>query len=107
MKRGEAVIKPYKLGDAKSALEQIGIEGMIVSQVHGFGRQKGHAEIYRGAEHTAEFHPQLELEILVADHLAEDVATALRNAAGSGKVGDGKIFIMSVEQAVRRLHSRP
>jgi nitrogen regulatory protein P-II 1 len=101
VKRVEAIIKPYKLDDTKSALDEIGIEGMTVSQVHGFGRQQEYTVLQRGAEHTIKLHPKVKLEIIVADHLAEEVAAVLRNAAGSGRTGDGKIFIMPVEVAVR------
>ena len=101
MKKVEAIIKPYKLDDAKRALGEIGIDGMTVSEVRGFGRQKGHSELYRGAEYSVEFHPKLKLEIVVPDALVEKVTVALRNSAGSGKIGDGKIFVFPVEGAVR------
>jgi nitrogen regulatory protein P-II 1 len=101
MKKVEAIIKPYKLDDAKNALGEIGIDGMTVSEVRGFGRQKGHSEMYRGAEYTVEFHPKVKLEIVVPDDLVEKVTVALRDSAGSGKIGDGKIFVLPVEDAVR------
>ena len=101
MKKVEAIIKPYKLDDAKNALGEIGIDGMTVSEVRGFGRQKGHSELYRGAEYTVEFHPKLKLEIVVPDDLVEKVTIALRDSAGSGKIGDGKIFVLPVANAVR------
>lgn len=101
MKRVEAIIKPYKLDDAKAALSEIGIDGMTVSEVRGFGRQKGHSELYRGAEYTVEFHAKVKLEIVVPDSMVEKVTTALREAASSGKIGDGKIFITPVEDVVR------
>lgn len=101
MKKVEAIIKPYKLDDAKAALGEIGIDGMTVSEVRGFGRQKGHSELYRGAEYVVEFHPKVKLEIVVSDEGVEKVTTALREAAGTGKIGDGKIFIYPVAEAVR------
>ncbi len=101
MKKVEAIIKPFKLDDAKAALGEIGIDGMTVSEVRGFGRQKGHSELYRGAEYVVEFHPKVKIEIVVTDELVEKVTIALRDSAGSGKIGDGKIFIYQVEEAVR------
>lgn len=101
MKKIEAIIKPFKLDDAKAALGEIGIDGMTVSEVRGFGRQKGHSELYRGAEYVVEFHPKVKIEIVVLDDLVEKVSVALRESAGSGKIGDGKIFIYPVEEAVR------
>lgn len=101
MKKVEAIIKPYKLDDAKAALGEIGIDGMTVSEVRGFGRQKGHSELYRGAEYVVEFHPKLKLEIVVAEEGVEKVTRALREAACTGKIGDGKIFIYPVSDAVR------
>jgi nitrogen regulatory protein P-II 1 len=101
VKKVEAIIKPFKLDDAKAALGEIGIDGMTVSEVRGFGRQKGHSELYRGAEYVVEFHPKVKIEIVVSDELVEKVTIALRDSTGSGKIGDGKIFIYSVEEAVR------
>ncbi len=101
MKKVEAIIKPFKLDDAKAALGEIGIDGMTVSEVRGFGRQKGHSELYRGAEYVVEFHPKVKIEIVVSDELVEKVIIALRDSAGSGKIGDGKIFVCPVEEAVR------
>ncbi len=101
MKKIEAIIKPFKLDDAKAALGEIGIDGMTVSEVRGFGRQKGHSELYRGAEYVVEFHPKVKLEIVVSDDLVEKVTLALRESANSGKIGDGKIFIYPMEEAVR------
>jgi len=101
VKKIEAIIKPFKLDDAKAALGEIGIDGMTVSEVRGFGRQKGHSELYRGAEYVVEFHPKVKIEIVVLDDLVEKVSVALRESAGSGKIGDGKIFIYPVEEAVR------
>ena len=101
MKKIEAIIKPFKLEDVKEALSVAGVEGMTVSEVKGFGRQKGHTEIYRGSEYTVDFLPKLKLEIVLADNLVEVAVTAILKAAKTGKIGDGKIFVIPVEQAVR------
>ena len=101
MKKIEAIIKPFKLDDVKAALGEIGIEGMTVSEVRGFGRQKGHSELYRGAEYVVEFHPKLKLELLVTDAQVEKVTTALCQAAGTGKIGDGKIFLLPADDVIR------
>jgi nitrogen regulatory protein P-II 1 len=101
MKKIEAIIKPFKLDDVKEALGEIGIEGMTVSEVRGFGRQKGHSELYRGAEYVVEFHPKVKLELLVTDDQAEKVTRALCDAAGAGKMGDGKIFIYPADDVIR------
>ena len=101
MKKIEAIIKPFKLEDVKEALSGAGVEGMTVSEVKGFGRQKGHTEIYRGSEYTVDFLPKLKLEIVVADSVVEVAVTAILKAAKTGKIGDGKIFVIPVEQAVR------
>ncbi len=101
MKKVEAIIKPFKLDDAKEALGEIGILGMTVSEVKGFGRQRGHSELYRGAEYVVDFLPKIKLEIVATDELAEKAAIALTEASRTGKIGDGKIFISSVEDAVR------
>ena len=101
MKKIEAIIKPFKLEEVKDALAEIGIEGMTVTEVKGFGRQKGHTEIYRGSEYTVDFLPKIKLEAVVADNLAEQATAAIIKAAKTGKIGDGKIFVSSVEQAVR------
>ena len=101
MKKVEAIIKPFKLDDVKAALGEIGIEGMTVSEVRGFGRQKGHSELYRGAEYVVEFHPKLKLELLVTDDQVEKVTRALCQAAGTGKIGDGKIFILPADDVIR------
>ena len=101
MKKIEAIIKPFKLDDVKQALGEIGIEGMTVSEVRGFGRQKGHSELYRGAEYIVEFHPKVKLELLVTDDQAEKVTVALCKSAGTGKIGDGKIFIYPADDAIR------
>ncbi len=101
MKKVEAIIKPFKLDEVKEALARHGVEGMTVTEVKGFGRQKGHTELYRGAEYVVEFLPKVKLEILVPDERAEMVARAIEGAAKTGQIGDGKIFILPVEEAVR------
>lgn len=101
MKKLEAIIKPFKLEEVKDALTKAGVVGITVSEVKGFGRQKGHKEVYRGAEYVVEFLPKVKLECVVADDKAEAAAAAIREAANSGKIGDGKIFIMPVEEAIR------
>ena len=101
MKKIEAIIKPFKLEEVKEALNQAGIEGMTVSEVKGFGRQKGHTEIYRGSEYTVDFLPKIKLEIVIADGQKDAAVGAIIKAAKTGKIGDGKIFVSSVEQAVR------
>lgn len=101
MKKIEAVIKPFKLDDVREALTDIGISGMTVTEVRGFGRQKGHTEIYRGAEYAVDFLPKVKLEIVVADSMAERVVETIAEAARSGKIGDGKIFVLPVEEAIR------
>lgn len=97
----EAIIKPFKLDDVKEALSEIGIYGMTVTEVNGYGRQKGHKEIYRGAEYVVDFVPKIKVEIVVSDERAQEAVDTIRNAANSGKIGDGKIFVLSVEQAIR------
>jgi nitrogen regulatory protein PII len=101
MKKIEAIIKPFKLEEVKDALSEIGVEGMTVTEVKGFGRQKGHTEIYRGSEYTVDFLPKIKLEIVLPSELVEKAAQAIMGAARTGKIGDGKIFISTVEQAVR------
>jgi nitrogen regulatory protein P-II 1 len=101
MKKIEAIIKPFKLEEVKDALAEIGIEGMTVTEVKGFGRQKGHTEIYRGSEYTVDFLPKIKLETVVADNIVEQATGAIIKAAKTGKIGDGKIFVSTVEQAVR------
>jgi nitrogen regulatory protein P-II 1 len=101
MKKIEAIIKPFKLEDVKEALAGVGVEGMTVSEVKGFGRQKGHTEIYRGSEYTVDFLPKLKLEIVLADSAIEPAINAIIKAAKTGKIGDGKIFVLPLEQAVR------
>lgn len=101
MKKIEALIKPFKLDDVKEALQSIGLKGMTVSEARGFGRQKGHTELYRGAEYVVDFLPKLKLEVVVEDHMVDDVLRAITEAAQSGRIGDGKIFVTPVEQVVR------
>jgi nitrogen regulatory protein P-II 1 len=101
MKRIDAIIKPFKLEDVKEALTEVGIVGMTVTEVKGFGRQKGHTEIYRGSEYTVDFLPKLKLELVVADDQAANAVKSIQVAANTGKIGDGKIFITSVESATR------
>lgn len=101
MKKIEAIIKPFKLDDVKEALNEIGIQGMTISEVKGYGRQKGHKEIYRGAEYVVDFIPKLKLEIVVAADWVDKVIETIKTAAQTGKVGDGKIFVSAIEQAVR------
>ncbi len=101
MKKVEAIIKPFKLEDVKEALSEIGIEGMTVTEVKGFGRQKGHTEIYRGSEYTVDFLPKVKLEIVVDDAQVTGVVEAIVKTANTGKIGDGKVFVSPVEQAVR------
>jgi nitrogen regulatory protein P-II 1 len=101
MKKIEAIIKPFKLDDVKEALNEIGIQGMTISEVKGYGRQKGHKEIYRGAEYVVDFIPKVKIEIVVDSSQAEQVVEKIREAANTGKIGDGKIFISSIEEAVR------
>jgi nitrogen regulatory protein P-II 1 len=101
MKKIEAIIKPFKLEDVKSALGEIGVEGMTVTEVKGFGRQKGHTEIYRGSEYTVDFLPKLKLELVVADAKVDVALAAIIKWAKTGKIGDGKVFVSAVEQAIR------
>lgn len=101
MKKIEAIIKPFKLDDVKEALNGIGIQGMTVSEVKGFGRQKGHKEIYRGAEYVIDFVPKVRIDIVVDDNIVEKVIEVIQTTANSGNIGDGKIFVIPVEQAVR------
>ena len=101
MKLIMAVIKPFKLDDVRESLSNIGVEGMTVSEVKGFGRQKGHAEIYRGAEYTVHFLPKVKLEIAVNDELVESAVEAIRTAAQTGKIGDGKIFVYDISSVLR------
>jgi nitrogen regulatory protein P-II 1 len=101
MKKVEAIIKPFKLDDAKEALGRVGALGMSVTEVKGFGRQKGHSELYRGAEYVVDFLPKLKLEVVVPDDDVEKITSALAEAARTGKIGDGKIFVTSVDDAIR------
>ena len=101
MKKIEAIIKPFKLEDVKEALSGLGVQGMTVSEVKGFGRQKGHTEIYRGSEYTVDFLPKLKIEIVIGDSLAAATVDAIVKAAKTGKIGDGKVFVSSIENAVR------
>jgi len=101
MKKIECIIRPFKLDDVKEALMEVGIRGMTVSEVRGFGRQKGQTEIYRGSEYTIEFVPKLKLEIVVTEDIAEEVIEAVLQSASTGKIGDGKIFVTPVEEVIR------
>jgi nitrogen regulatory protein P-II 1 len=101
MRKVEAIIKPFKLDEVKESLNAIGIQGITVSEVKGFGRQKGHTELYRGAEYVVDFLPKIKIEVVVADNLVEKVTDAIQSAANTGRIGDGKIFILPVGEAVR------
>jgi nitrogen regulatory protein PII len=101
MKKIEAIIKPFKLEDVKEALSGLGIAGMTVSEVKGFGRQKGHTEIYRGSEYTVDFLPKIKIEIVIADSVAASAVEAIVKAAKTGKIGDGKVFVSPIDNAVR------
>ncbi len=101
MKKVEAVIKPFKLDDVKEKLAELGIKGMTVTEVRGFGRQKGHTEIYRGAEYVVDFLPKIKIEVVVVDNQLAEVVEAIRTAANTGKIGDGKVFVFPVEECVR------
>jgi nitrogen regulatory protein PII len=101
MKKIEAIIKPFKLEDVKEGLSAIGVEGMTVSEVKGFGRQKGHTEIYRGSEYTVDFLPKMKVEVVLADNRVDDAVRAIVKAAKTGKIGDGKVFVSPVENVVR------
>jgi nitrogen regulatory protein PII len=101
MKKIEAIIKPFKLEEVKDALAGVGVEGMTVSEVKGFGRQKGHTEIYRGSEYTVDFLPKIKIEIVLADAQVQSAVEAIVKAARTGKIGDGKVFVSSIEEAVR------
>ena len=101
MKKIEAIIKPFKLEDVKEALAEVGAEGMTVSEVKGFGRQKGHTEIYRGSEYTVDFLPKIKLELVLADSQVEAAVQAILKAAKTGKIGDGKVFVTPVDNAIR------
>jgi nitrogen regulatory protein P-II 1 len=101
MKKVEAIIKPFKLEEVKDGLSEVGIEGMTISEVKGFGRQKGHTEIYRGSEYTVDFLPKIKLELVVTDERVDAAVAAIIKAAKTGKIGDGKVFVSAVDEAVR------
>ncbi len=101
MKKVEAIIKPFKLDEVKEALAGVGVEGMTVSEVKGFGRQKGHTEIYRGSEYTVDFLPKIKIEVVIADEKLDDAIEAIVKSAKTGKIGDGKVFVSTVDEAVR------
>ena len=101
MKKIEAIIKPFKLDDVKEALQDVGLQGITVTQAKGFGRQKGHTELYRGAEYVVDFLPKVKIEIVLPDDLVERAVDAIRKAAQTGRIGDGKIFVSPVEEAIR------
>ncbi len=101
MKKVEAIIKPFKLEEVKEALSRVGIQGVTVTEVKGFGRQKGHKEMYRGAEYVVEFLPKIKVEVVISDDKLSAVVDAIRNAASTGRIGDGKIFVIPIEDAIR------
>lgn len=101
MKKIEAIIKPFKLDEVKDALSEVGIHGITVSEVKGFGRQKGHTELYRGAEYVVDFLPKVKMEVVVADDLVDKVIAAIEESAKTGRIGDGKIFVTNVEETIR------
>ena len=101
MKKIEAIIKPFKLAEVKEALSDLGIEGMTVTEVTGFGRQKGHTEIYRGREYTIDFVPKIKVEVVLADSMVKNATSAVVKAAKTGKIGDGKVFVYTIEEAIR------
>ena len=101
MKRIEAIIKPFKLDEVKDALQEVGVSGITVTEAKGFGRQKGHTELYRGAEYVVDFLPKLKIDIIVADKLLEQAVESIQKAAHTGRIGDGKIFVTNIEQAIR------
>ena len=101
MKKIEAIVKPFKLDEVKEALAKQGIQGMTVSEVKGFGRQKGHTELYRGAEYVVDFLPKIKIEMIVDDHVAQSAVEVIQSAARTGRIGDGKIFILPVDEVIR------
>lgn len=101
MKKIEAIIKPFKLDEVKEALQEVGVQGITVTEAKGFGRQKGHTELYRGAEYVVDFLPKVKIEIVVNDDLVEASVDAIQKAARTGRIGDGKIFVLNVEEAIR------
>ena len=101
MKKIEAIIKPFKLDEVKEALQDVGLQGITVTEAKGFGRQKGHTELYRGAEYVVDFLPKVKVEVVIADELVDRAVEAIRKAAQTGRIGDGKIFVSTIEEAVR------
>ncbi|MFT6581249.1 MAG: nitrogen regulatory protein P-II 1 [Alphaproteobacteria bacterium] len=101
MKKIEAIIKPFKLDEVKESLQEVGIQGITVTEAKGFGRQKGHTELYRGAEYVVDFLPKVKLEVVIEDDLVDGAVEAIQNAAKTGRIGDGKIFLSNVEEAIR------
>ena len=101
MKLITAIIKPYKVEDVRSSLDSIGVTGMTMTEVKGYGRQKGHTELYRGAEYTIDFLPKIKIEIAISDEMVDQVKSAIIDAAGSGKIGDGKIFVSTIDEVIR------
>lgn len=101
MRKVEAIVKPFKLDEVKEALNEIGIQGITVSEVKGFGRQKGHTELYRGAEYVVDFIPKIKMEIIVSDEMVEQVVNTIADAAKTGRIGDGKIFVTSIDDVLR------
>ncbi len=101
MKKIEAIVKPFKLDEVKEALQEAGFQGITVTEVKGFGRQKGHTELYRGAEYVVDFLPKVKIEIVVSDHAVDKAVEAIRDAAQTGRIGDGKIFVTTIDQAIR------
>jgi nitrogen regulatory protein P-II 1 len=101
MKKIEAIIKPFKLDEVKEALQEVGLQGITVTEAKGFGRQKGHTELYRGAEYVVDFLPKVKVEVVLPDEAVETAIDAIRNAAQTGRIGDGKIFVSSIEEAIR------
>ena len=101
MKKIEAIIKPFKMDDVREALADVGVNGMTVTEVKGFGRQKGHTELYRGAEYQVDFLPKMKIEIILSDNVVDRAIEAITSAANTGKIGDGKVFVYNVEQAIR------
>ena len=101
MKKVEAIIKPFKLDEVKEALHKLGVQGLTVTEVKGFGRQKGHTELYRGAEYVVDFLPKIKLEVVISDEMVDKVVGAIIESAGTGRIGDGKIFILPLEEVIR------
>ena len=101
MKKVEAVIKPFKLDEVKNALSQVGVQGLTVGEVRGFGRQKGHTELYRGSEYTVDFLPKVKIDVVVADHMVNKVVDTIVGAAKTGSIGDGKVFVLPIDESIR------